>query len=128
MLIYFIDISTTNFYLLHAFRFIDQDTLTYSSSSTPLKLKSQPKAVAHEDDLTAVVTLDSVHLIKNGSIVQEEKVDYEPSCVSISKDQQSLAVGDAGQGMRQIKIVRYVKRVLIDKFNTVTHCYNIINR
>ena len=55
ILIYFIDISTTNFYLLHAFRFIDQDTLTYSSSSTPLKLKSQPKAVAHEDDLTAVV-------------------------------------------------------------------------
>ena len=88
------------------FRFIDQDTLCYSSSSAPLKLKSQPKAVAHEDDLTAVVTLDSIHLIKNGSIVQEEKVDYEPSCVSISKDQQSLAVGDAGQGMWWIKIVR----------------------
>ena len=74
-------------------------------------MKSQPKAVAHEDDLTAVVTLDSVHLIKNGSIIQEEKVDYEPSCVSISKDQQSLAVGDAGQGMRRVKTITYLKRV-----------------
>ena len=81
------------------FRFIDQDTNTYSSSSAPLKLKAQPKGVAHENDLTAVATLESVHLIKNGSTVQEEKVDYEPSCVSISSDLQSLAVGDAGQGM-----------------------------
>jgi len=77
-------------------RFIDQDTLTYSSSSAPLKLKSQPKGVDNQDDLTAVATLESVHLVKNGSTIQEEKVDYEPSCVSISKDQQSMAVGDSG--------------------------------
>ena len=85
-------------------RFIDQDTITYSSSTPPLKLKAQPKGVAHENDLSAVATLESVHLIKNGSTVQEEKVDYEPSCVSISSDLQSLAVGDAGQGMYLIMI------------------------
>ena len=64
----------------------------------PLKLNSQPKGVYHEGDLTAIATLESVALVKNGSTVQEEKVDYEPSCVSISKDLQSMAVGDAGQG------------------------------
>ena len=89
------------------FRFIDQDTLTYSSSSAPLKLKSQPKGVDNQDDLTAVATLESVHVIKNGSTIQEEKVDYEPSCVSISKDKQSMAVGDAGQGMHSKIIKRY---------------------
>ena len=63
-----------------------------------MKLKAQPKGVANEGGLTAVTTLESVLLVKNGSTLQEEKVDYEPSCVSISKDLQSLAVGDAGQG------------------------------
>ena len=51
-----------------------------------------------------MATLESVHLIKNGSTIQEEKVDYEPSCVSISKDQQSMAVGDSGNGMHSIII------------------------
>ena len=64
----------------------------------PVKLKSQPKGVDHQGDLTAVVTGDAVMLLRDGSTVQEEKVDYEPSSVSISKDSKSLAVGDAGQG------------------------------
>ena len=36
-------------------------------------------------------------LVKSGSVLQDEKVDYEPSCISISKNLESLAVGDSGQ-------------------------------
>ena len=78
-------------------RFIDQDTVTYSSSVPPLKLKSQPRGVHNEGELTAIASLDSVMLVKSGSVLQDEKVDYEPSCISISKNLESLAVGDSGQ-------------------------------
>ena len=80
------------------FRFADQDTATYSSSVAPVKFTAQPKGIDNHNGLTAVVTLESVLLVKNGVTVQEEKVNYEPSCVSISKDLQSVAVGDGGQG------------------------------
>ena len=79
-------------------RHVDTDSAKYSSAIAPLKLKSQPKGIDSHEDLTAVVTLDTVLMMKNGSTVQEEKVDYEPSSVSISKDCQNLAVGDASQG------------------------------
>ena len=102
-------------------RFANQDTAVYSSSVAPLKLKAQPKSVHHEGGLTALATLESVLLVKNGATLQDEKVNYEPSSVSISKDLQTLAVGDAGQGKYQ-----YVILCVSHCIYLLTICGNII--
>ena len=60
------------------------------------KLKSQPKGIHHSGDLTAVATLKSVLLMSGGDVVlHETNLDFEGSCVAISPDKTTLAVGDS---------------------------------
>ena len=97
-------------------RFIDQDAEAYSSNIAPIKLKAQPKGIDNEGGLTAIATLESISLVKDGSMLQEENVDYEPSCASISKDSNSLAVGDSGQG----KNITMFGSIPISELNTAS--------
>lgn len=67
------------------------------------KLKAQPKAIDHHnpDGVTVVATVNSLVVLQGNTVREEIKVDYEPSCVSISKEpidgETLVAVGDAGQ-------------------------------
>jgi len=59
------------------------------------KLGAQPKGIASSGDITAIATLKSLIIMKNDAVVTEENLDFESSCVAISPDGGSLAVGDS---------------------------------
>ena len=62
-----------------------------------VKLHRQPKAVAHFGSVTAVVTVDSVVLFRDGSLSLEHKLDFEPGCVAL-KSETEIAIGEASAG------------------------------
>jgi len=59
------------------------------------KLGAQPKGIASRGDLTAIVTLKSLILMSKDTVLLEENLDFESSCVALSPDSSSLAVGDS---------------------------------
>lgn len=77
-------------------RWMDQSKLSYDAGDAT-KMKSQPRAVDTKGDLTAVATVNSIILVRNGSVVHEEAVNYEPSCIGILNDEE-LAVGESSGG------------------------------
>jgi len=59
------------------------------------KLGAQPKGIASRGDMTAIATLKSLILMDNDTVVLEENLEYESSCVALSPDKSSVAVGDS---------------------------------
>jgi WD40 repeat protein len=76
------------------------DTLrTFDSASgqyggAAVSLSAQPRGIEQHGDLTFLVTLKSIVMLKGGSVEQEVGVEFEPSCCSYSSSHQHLAVGE----------------------------------
>ncbi len=54
-------------------RYFDVDLKKYLSGES-IKLSRQPKAIAHSGSVTAVVTVDSVVIFRDGSLTHEESL------------------------------------------------------
>ena len=63
------------------------------NADNKVKLSSQPKSIDSDKSLTFVATVNSVAVIKDNSVIHEEKVEYEPSCVAVNTESQHVIVG-----------------------------------
>jgi hypothetical protein len=54
-------------------RYFDIGSKKYLSGES-IKLNRQPKAIAHSGSVTAVVTVDSVVIFRDGSLIHEESL------------------------------------------------------
>jgi hypothetical protein len=77
-------------------KYFDLDLKKFLSGDS-VKLNSQPKSVAHCGSVTAVVTVDSVVLLRDGSVTLQQKLDFEPGCVAL-KTETEMAIGEASAG------------------------------
>ena len=66
------------------------------NADTKVKLSSQPKAVDSDNGLTFVATVNLVVLVKDNSVINEQKMEYEPSCIAVSPKHQHVIVGEGG--------------------------------
>jgi len=67
-----------------------------------VSLSAQPRGIEQHGDLTFLVTLKSIVMLKGGSVEQEIGVEFEPSCCSYSSTHQHLAVGEVSGNMVRI--------------------------
>lgn len=74
-------------------RTVDVSGRQYSGPA--ISLSAQPRALEVRGDLTFVATLQSLVMMRGGSIIHEEKVEFEPSSLAYSSAASHLAVGDA---------------------------------
>ena len=72
------------------------DTASCSYSGSAVSLAAQPRAITAKGDVTFVVTMKSIVSLKEGAVVDEMNVEYEPSCCAFSAAHNHLVVGEAG--------------------------------
>ena len=72
------------------------DTASCSYSGSAVSLAAQPRAITSKGDVTYVVTMKSIVSLKQGAVVDEMNVEYEPSCCAFSPAHNHLVVGEAG--------------------------------
>ena len=77
-------------------KYFDLDLKKYHTGDS-VKLSSQPKSIAHCGSVTAVVTVDSVVLMRDGSVTLQQKLDFEPSCIAL-KSETEMVIGEASAG------------------------------
>ena len=70
------------------------DSTTGQYGGAAVSLSAQPRGIEQHGDLTFLVTLKSIVMLKGGSVEQEIGVEFEPSCCSYSSSHQHLAVGE----------------------------------
>ena len=75
-------------------RTVDTGSCQYSGSA--VSLSAQPRGITTKNDMTYVVTMKSIVTMKNGAVVDEMNVEYEPSCCAFSAQHHHLVVGEAG--------------------------------
>jgi len=81
-------------------RLIDASAGEYSG--TAFSMSAQPKAIDSKNDLTFVCTLNSIIIMKANSVVEEIKVEYEPSCCAFSATSNHLIVGEANGNLLRV--------------------------
>lgn len=72
------------------------DTVSGQYNGAAVSLSAQPRAIDYSSDCVYLVTLNSIVVMKGGSVENEMSVEYEPTCCSYSSKHQHLAVGEAG--------------------------------
>ena len=77
-------------------KYFDLDLKKFAAGDS-VKLNSQPKSVAHFGSVTAVVTVEGVVLLRDGSVTLQQKLDFEPGCVAL-KSETEMAIGEASAG------------------------------
>lgn len=77
-------------------KYFDLDLKKFSAGDS-VKLSSQPKSVAHFGSVTAVVTVEGVVVLRDGSVALQQKLDFEPGCVAL-KSETEMSIGEASAG------------------------------
>jgi WD40 repeat protein len=75
-------------------RSVDAASQEYTGPAQPLT--AQPRSIDIKSDTTVLATLKSLMLMRGGTIIHEESVEFEPSAVAYSTQHNHLAVGEAG--------------------------------
>jgi len=74
-------------------RTIDPGSGDYSGVA--VSLSAQPKAIDTKNDMTFVCTMKGIMIMKDGAVLEEINVEYEPSCCAYSASHNHLVVGEA---------------------------------
>jgi len=75
------------------YRTIDPGSGEYSGVA--VSLSAQPKALDTKNDMTFVCTMKGIMIMKDGAVLEEVNVEYEPSCCAYSATHNHLVVGEA---------------------------------
>jgi len=81
-------------------RSVDGAAQEYTGPAQPMT--AQPRSIDIKADTTAVATLKSILLMRGGSILCEESVEFEPSSLAYSTNHNHLAVGEANGHLLRI--------------------------
>jgi hypothetical protein len=82
--------------------FSDLASIDHAGYQKQVKLPSQPKGLASSVSGGIVIAAcnKEVVLLRGGQIAGSLKVDYEPQCVAISRDEHEVAVGGGDNSVR----------------------------
>jgi len=81
-------------------RTVDAGSCTYTGAA--VSMSAQPRAITSKNDITFVCTMKSIVTMKNGAVVDEMNVEYEPTCCAFSPTHNHLVVGEGNGNMLRV--------------------------